>query len=252
LGYIPNRFFRADFDLSYIGSTPSAALIRDQTITVGQNPVLEPKLGVAYVFADYKELGATAFLGTYYETAREEGNASRIHLTSGVEVKPWVVTVGWGVDTSALYLNYLFSLGVDVFKIMEKLDLIPTGWHPARQGFLPNPFHESELGLPRPLQKNWKPRGPDMNPIDIALELPKKIGEKVEDIANTVAGGEEPIPHVSPTPTPLARPRKDPLKLPPGFQKKIKKQKKSPATPKRKPRASTTGPRDLDEVAGHH
>ncbi|HUP57953.1 MAG TPA: hypothetical protein VM598_10910, partial [Bdellovibrionota bacterium] len=94
LGWIPNRFFRADFDLAYIGSTPTTALIRDETALVGENGVYIPRLGAAYTFIDYKELHGTVFGGTYFETAREESTSNRIHVTSGIEIKPWVLTIG--------------------------------------------------------------------------------------------------------------------------------------------------------------
>jgi hypothetical protein len=207
LGWIPNRFFRGDFDFEYIGATPSAALIRDQNITAGATGIIVPRLGAAYVFLDYKELQATAFTGTYLETSREQGLSARLHVTGGVEIKPWIATVGWGVDKSAGYFNYLFSLGIDVFKLMAKMDLIPTPYHPLYQGALPNPWHESESGLARPLQKNWKPRGPDMNPIDVISQFPTRLQEKVDQVTGT-----KPTPAPSPTPTPTPTPKVVPKK----------------------------------------
>ncbi|OFZ84040.1 MAG: hypothetical protein A2603_15770 [Bdellovibrionales bacterium RIFOXYD1_FULL_55_31] len=179
VGWIPNRFFRAGFSLFFIGSTPDAALMRDQAIAVGQHWTVQPRLGAAYQFADYKEFSGTAFLGTYYEVTRISEAASRVHATGGIETKPWIFTIGWGIDASAGYKNYLVTAGLDLFKVMQKMDLIPKPWSPSPAGTFPNVDGISDVGLSRPLVKNWKPHGPEINPIRIGLGLPKKIQQKV-------------------------------------------------------------------------
>lgn len=175
VGWIPNRFIRGDFTLGVIGTTQETALLRDDNVLVGEHRTLQPKLGVAYVFADFKNTQATFFSGTYLECTRIEGEFNRMHATLGVEVKFWMVTAGYGVDQAIQYQNHLVSIGLDLFEIMEKGNLIPKSWHSDFRGWWPNPMGLSDEGLARPIVKNWRPQGPDMNPVQVGLDLPDKI-----------------------------------------------------------------------------
>ena len=175
VGWIPNRFFRTDASLNVIGTTPNTALLKDDTTMVGQSTTLQPKLGAAYVFAEFQEFKGTVFGGSYYEVSRIDGAANRIHFTTGTEIKPWIISFGTGIDVADNYKNYLISIGVDVFKLMAKLGLIPRQWQPTYGGFLPSANHLSDEGLARPLVRDWKPRGPDMNPLKVTGDLPGKI-----------------------------------------------------------------------------
>lgn len=181
LGFIPNRFFRADFTLHVLGTTDHTALLRDQAAVVGRNVTVQPRLGAAYVFADYKELKATFFLGTYYESTRVAGTDSRVHGTGGVEARLWIFTTGVGVDLASQYRNILFSFGVDVFGVLARLDMIPTAWTPPYAGMFPRPWIFSDLGLARPLVKNWQPQGPDIDPLKVALRIPKNLGKGIRN-----------------------------------------------------------------------
>ena len=98
LGFIPNRFFRADITLHLLGASAHTALVRDEAARVGQSVTLQPHLGAAYVFADYKEFKATLFVGTYYEVTRIAGTDNRLHATGGVEARIWIFTFGAAVD----------------------------------------------------------------------------------------------------------------------------------------------------------
>lgn len=182
MGWIPNRFFRADFSLFIFGNSTNTALLRDDNAPVGKRITFQPRLGAAYQFIDYRELSGTFFLGSYYETMRIQGALDRIHLTTGVETKPWIFTIGWGIDRSAGYRNYLVTLSIDIFKVMEKLDLIPRPWHPPHGGFLPPITFLSDEGLARPLVKDWIPQGPQIDPIQVGLDIPRKVEEKVKSI----------------------------------------------------------------------
>ena len=122
----------------------------------------------------------TVFGGSYYENTRIQGESSRLHGTGGIEGKFWFVTTGYGIDLSSNYQNHLFSIGIDVFKGMEMLKLIPRAWHAPRGGWFPNPFYLSDEGLARPLVKDWHPQGPDMNPIKIGLNIPHQINEEIK------------------------------------------------------------------------
>jgi len=76
LGYIPNRLFRADLTLHRVSSTEGATLLADQGKTVGAHTTFEPRIGVAYVFGDFRSMRATGFAGTYVESARIDGTQS--------------------------------------------------------------------------------------------------------------------------------------------------------------------------------
>ena len=178
LGWIPNRFFRADLTTLLVGRTDNTALLRDNEIQVGEYVTLQPKIGIAYTMFDYKELKGTLFLGSYYEVTRIAGTSDRLHGTIGMEFKPWILSVGWGLDSSYNYKNYLGSIGIDVFKVMEKLEIIPAMWRPPYAGPFPKPTYFSDEGLARPLVKNWVQQGPALDPFKIGLAIPGKIEEK--------------------------------------------------------------------------
>ena len=186
LAWIPNRFFRMDFTTYFVGTTPTAGLIRNENIEVGGKPTVQPRLGIAYDFADFKEIHAVLFMGTYYETSRVQGEDNRLHFNAGFETKPWVLTLGLGIDRAYHYRNYIVSVGVDVIKVFAKLDLIPKLWHPPYGGLLSNPFRMSDLGLARPLVKDWVQKGPDIDPIQIGLDIPKKIAAQVEKVGEGI------------------------------------------------------------------
>ena len=176
LGWIPNRFLKTDISTFIIGTTKGTALLKDDTINVGNRTTLQPRLGAAYVFCDIKNLGGTVFLGSYFEVSRIDGAPSRFHKTVGTEIKPWIFTVGLGTDVAPDYKDHFFSVGVDVIKVFEKLSLIPEN-RPPPGGLLPNPFLFSDVGLPRALVQDWKPDPHAIDPIKVALAIPGKIAE---------------------------------------------------------------------------
>jgi hypothetical protein len=178
MGWIPNRYIRGDFQLTFLGRTRGAALLNDQTVGVGDNYTVQPHFGFAYQFLDYAIVQSTLFAGTYFETSQIQGASDRLHGTAGLEVKPWFFTAGIGVDRSADYKNFLVSVGIDLGRVLEDLNLVPTPHTPPRNGFLPRPFIQSDDGLTRPLVKNWSPKGPEMNPVKIVKALPHRV--KVE------------------------------------------------------------------------
>ena len=182
LGWIPNRYFRADLTTFLIGNTPNTALIRDESSTVGNRATVQPHFGMAYNFSDFREFKATMFLGSYYEVSRIQGAPNRMHATWGVEIHPWLLTIGWGMDTADSYDSYLASVGVDLIRLMGKLDLIPKPWRPAEGGFLPNPFRMSSEGLARPLDPEWRPHGEDLNPFRVGWGIPGKLRDVPEKL----------------------------------------------------------------------
>ncbi len=187
VGWIPNRFFRTDFTGFILGSTPRTTLLRDEATSIGENITFQPRLGAAYDFLDFKELKGTLFGGTYYETSRAEKTSDRFHQTVGMEIKPWIFNLGWGLDIASGYRNYIVSLGINPFKIMSKIDLIPTPWHPRYAKAFPPPFYQSDQGLSRPLVKHWVAHDPDLNPIQIGLNIPHNIEKKSEKISQAIS-----------------------------------------------------------------
>ena len=188
LGWIPDRFFRADFSTYIVGTTPGVALLRDQNIEVGRRRTLQPRLGFSYSFADFRALKGTLFAGTYYESTRIDSAPDRFHRTIGVETKFWFVNVGFAIDGASGYRNYLFGIGIDPFAVMTKLKLIPKTDNDRLGGFFPSPLRASEEGLPRPLQEHYDENGPSVNPVDIGLKIPGKIQDQMGHLMDSDFG----------------------------------------------------------------
>ncbi|MBI2712406.1 MAG: hypothetical protein HYX41_06070 [Bdellovibrio sp.] len=175
LGWLPNRFFKAGFTLDLFGTSNNVALLRDDSIMVGQSVTVQPRLGASYRFVDFRNFSATLNLGTYYETSRINGAPDRMHFTTSIGVSPWIFDLGLGLDTSFLYNNYIFAVGLNVVKTLAALNLVPIDHHPSG-GFLPKPFHYSTVGLPRAFSENYQPK-PGPSAVEIALAVPQKIAE---------------------------------------------------------------------------
>jgi hypothetical protein len=143
-------------------------------------------VGGAYTFANYKEFNAVVFAGSYLEMTRIDGTGNRLHVTSGIELHPWIVNFGAGADLSAGYSNYLVGIGVDIVKAMVKLDLIPTPYTPPYKGFFPSPLHLKDEGLPRPMVKHWRRKGPDMNPIKVIEAVPGRAQKKYQEVKDMI------------------------------------------------------------------
>lgn len=204
LGWIPNRYFRTDLTIYAIGRTPEAALLSHNAIDVGQNRTYQPRLGAAYTLADFKEFSANVFLGTYFEASRIHESHDRLHFTTGIEVKPWILSLGWGLDLAPDYRNYLVSLSIDVVKTMTKLDIIPRTSSTHASQFLPRPGNLSEAGLARPLMRNWRPQR-QIDPIEAGLAVPGKVAEKIENVLSAIVPNAHAEPKV-PMPAPVAPP----------------------------------------------
>jgi hypothetical protein len=184
LGWIPNRYFRADIQLSRVGETPGAALLSNDRVRVGESNTWQPKIGAAYIFMDYKNIQGTLFGGGYYETSRIELAGDRLHKTAGMELKAWIFTAGTGIDAAPAYRNSFYSIGIDLGIVLQRLNLMPTPWAPDRQGTFPNPFYSSDEGLARPLVKDWKPEGPQFDLIEVIKDFPKNVEREAKRIGN--------------------------------------------------------------------
>lgn len=187
-GWVPNRFFRTDISFFLVGRTGGAMLLRDDTTQVGEKVTLQPRAGAAYIFADFEEFRGTLFGGSYLEMSRIEGRPSRLHFTSGIEVKPWIFTLGFGLDFAPNYSNLLTGIGIDIIRVATKLKIIPKPYSPPRRGLLPDPTGLSDEGLARGLVEHWKPRGPDMNVIKVIREIPDRAEKQVDAAKNALKG----------------------------------------------------------------
>lgn len=192
-GWMPNRFFTADASIFFIGATPGAALLSNDSTTTPDKVTFHPRVGAGYQFADFKDFEGHAYIGAYYESVRFLSGADRMHLTWGIRTKPWIFMFSYGMDVGAGYMNYIVSSGVDLIKVMEKLDLIPKAWRPPYEGAFPRITRISDSGMPRPMVKNWKQQGPEIDPIAVGLDLPNRIEQKVLDTANKITNFTEKV-----------------------------------------------------------
>jgi hypothetical protein len=176
VGWLPSRFFKASAGLYIFGSTDNTALLSDDTRIVGANMTLQPRFGLSYKMLEYKQLTVQVSAGTYLEVMRTIGDPSRLHGTFALEVKPWILNFGWGIDEARHYQNFIFSAGVDLGKLLSRLKLIPPLPQYPYGGAFPDPTRLSDEGLGHALDSNWKKR--DDNVIDIGLRMPGKMREQ--------------------------------------------------------------------------
>ena len=195
LGFIPNRFFRADITLHLLGASAHTALVRDEAARVGQSVTLQPHLGAAYVFADYKEFKATLFVGTYYEVDAHRGHRQPpardrrrrsahldLHLRRGRR------SVRASIRTGSS------PFGADVFGILARVKMMPTAYTPPRGGLFPPPIDSPTRGWRGRWSRTGEPIGPDLDPIKVSIGIPKNLargvrnaGTELEQVATDVS-----------------------------------------------------------------
>jgi hypothetical protein len=184
-GWIPNRFFRLGLGLYMLGTTDGVALLSDQDHLVGQRVNFQPRAGVAYTLAEFSEFKAFGYAGSYLELSRVVGTEPRLHGTVGFEMNVWIFNLGWGLDGASKYRNFIFSAGLDVIRLMRKIDMIPPDYQPKQAGWLPDPRGLKDEGLPRPLVTRWKKRSGDQADISAVLKIGKSIPGKIKDKVNS-------------------------------------------------------------------
>jgi len=182
LGWIPNRFVRADIRVSLFGTTSGAALLGDDSALVGNRMTLQPAAGFAYEFMDYPILVGTLYGGSYFEFSRIQNAPDRLHVTGGLEAKAWMLTSGFGIDSASGYFNFLFGIGIDVGLVLQYLRIIPQPYHAPYRHLLPSPFLNSDDGLPRPLVAHWDSHERDLDLVKIATDVPKNIKKEMKRI----------------------------------------------------------------------
>lgn len=185
LGFIPNRIFRADFTLQWVDETLGASVLAEEGLLAGSHDTLEPRVGAAYVFGDFRAMRATAFAGTYLEASRVRLAPTRLHATGGMELKWSFVNFGLGLDVAKGYQNRMASIGIDPFTVMEKLGLIPRPPAHRPRGALSTFLYQSDEGLPDGLMDATRPSsgGPGIDPIQIGTDIPRILGEKVRTLS---------------------------------------------------------------------
>jgi hypothetical protein len=183
LGYVPNRLFRADFSIFRIGPTPGAALLSDQSRSVGNSATFEPHLGVAYRFADFPGIRGQVFAGTYLQSARASGTSARLHATLGTEIKWSFMGFGLGVDLSSRYDNYLAGISFDPIEALKRFEIVPRASAPPARGLFPRVDYESDEDLAPGLQiheAKTNGSGPDI--LQVGKEIPLKLEEKLRHL----------------------------------------------------------------------
>jgi len=187
IAWQPNRFFQTGFSLTYISSTTNTALLADQSKTVGATSVFEPRLGANYVFAEYRNFKLEYALGTYFEPSRISGEPNRMHATTGLEIEPWFMNVGFGFDLAEKYQNVLIAVNVDIVRAARVLDLIPKNPVPPYHGFFPPPFILSADGLPQGMTRGEHTNAPPASLGDvqkIITDVPGRIKEKFDSVTD--------------------------------------------------------------------
>ncbi len=181
IGWLQNRFLRADFSLSIIGGSRGAALLGNNSAVFSSAVTVQPHLGVGYSFLDFKQLKANVFVGGYYEPSRVEGLSSRTHATAGMEISMWGGQLGAAIDRSSNYTNFILGIGVDVIDLMCDLRLLPRSTK-HDSGFLPKPLIDSDVGLPPAFVTSANTDGDNVDILKVGLAMPGIIADDIRSV----------------------------------------------------------------------
>lgn len=192
-GWMPNRFFKAAYSITFVGATANTALLADENVTTGANPTYVPRVGASYVLAEYENFKVEAAAGSYFEVSRLSDEGSRLHVTAGIEANPYFINTGAGFDLSSGYRNVMLSVGVDIVRTARALALIPKDNVPPLNGTFPRIDAVSADGLPDTLthgeEKNFTP--PSVIDVGkIVEDVPGNISKKVSGQPTTVEAKE--------------------------------------------------------------
>lgn len=178
VGYIPNRFFRAEVGIRLRG----ASRLGDAAVNY------QPHIGFEYEFVNLRQLRVRSFVGSYLES-------ERLHGTLGIGMDPWIFFVGLAVDAAQGYRNYLFAFGIDVGRIMKKLRIMPSSITAPPNGLFPDPLQISDDWFPPQLQDDpanaFQEVGPSIGRIQsqfgkldqVVKGQPKAVQEEVESFS---------------------------------------------------------------------
>lgn len=183
VAWVPNRFFKTGFSLTYVSTIPNAGLLSDQSKTVGAYPILQPRLGASYVLAEYPNFKIEYAFGGYFEPSRIAGESNRLHGTMGLEVQPWFINTGIGFDLASNYKNVMLGLTIDIVRTARALEIIPPDPVPPYGGFFPPMFRVMADGLPAGMTKGEPSSAapPNLGEIqEIIYDIPKRIKNRIK------------------------------------------------------------------------
>ena len=187
-GWLPSRLFHAGAALEIIGTTPNASLLANQSVLIGNQTTVVPRVGVTYSIAEYWGFKARISVGSYLEAARIQGQSTRAHITTSIQLNPWIFYVGTGGDWASGFSNIIYATGIDTMKVLEILELAPAMGPKYEAKFLHPPFVDDERGLPRAVlthggeewQRVTSNTDQPKSIIEVGRELPGRIKDKFE------------------------------------------------------------------------
>lgn len=188
-GWIPNRHFRFSGTIEFVGAHAEAGLLSDQLIKIGHVPSIIPRVGISYYFAEYSGFKAKFAFGTYLETSRIQNQNARLHVTTSLQLNPWIFYLGAGADAAEGYQNIIYSTGIDFMKLLEVLELAPPMSPRYHGGFFPPVSAMNDTGLSRailtPGSDEWKRvrENPEkaVNLLHVGRDLPGRLKDKIRD-----------------------------------------------------------------------
>lgn len=184
VGWYPNRLFKTGATLVVFGKTSNTGLLKDQTPN-GREITYQPRIGASYVFGDFRNLKMEFSMGSYWESAASGINLSRLHQTMGLQINPYFVNTGIGIDRSKGYRNIIVSIGVDLVRTLRALEIIPKDNVKPQQRFFPDPFDSDCKGLPEGMcdeKRKKSERPPSLSDVKKIIE---KIPERVQGKINS-------------------------------------------------------------------
>lgn len=181
LGFMPNRYFKAGFSVLGVTGTPGAALLFDQAVSNGERFTAQPRIGASYILGEWHFLKVELAVGSYYEPSRISGIPNRTHGTFGLDLNPWFFNTGVGTDCAKGYVNWNFSIGVDLVRTFRFFQVIPADPVPFYEGAFPPIFKINANGLADGFTQGEvktisPPSATDVK--NIVQDIPQKLNEK--------------------------------------------------------------------------
>jgi hypothetical protein len=181
VGFMPNRYFKAGFSILGVSGTPGTALLYDQTVSNGTSFTVQPRLGGSYILGEWRSFKVELAVGTYYESSRVAGIPNRTHGTFGLDMNPWFINTGIGTDIAKGYVNWSFSIGIDLVRTFRSFKIIPPDPVPFYEGAFPPIFTIDANGLADGFTKGEEktispPSATDVQ--NIVSDIPEKLNAK--------------------------------------------------------------------------
>lgn len=181
LGYYPHRFLRFGMSVHGVADEEGGALLADESVSVGRRFTLQPRLGARYTMGEFENLRVELAVGAYLEISRMSDKSDRLHGTASVEVNPWFLNTGVGIDLSRNYRNLMVSVGVDVIRLSRQLGVIPKEKVKPLERFWPPLRYDSAEGLPTPMTRGDTNAQQANTSLSDVQEIIEKIPQRVEE-----------------------------------------------------------------------